>query len=260
MKYTQKDVCRLLNIKRETLRHYEKEGLIVPEIDPVNQYRMYDVDTVYLISECKRYQANEFSLAEIREMLREDRLEDYIARMEEKQKEFERKKEYYSRLAAFNAGYVTRLKQIPSTMNNPCITDEEAILFVKEREGTSLTLTMENIEANRAIRADLSGSFIMGFFPDENSEYCEWGFGRRVSEGSEAFTEGRLIPGGRALSCTVDIGDDMKISSSWADVLKEYAEARRISTGGTILMRQLVRVSGGGETHRYMEIVMPLSE
>ena len=29
MKYKQKDVCRLLNIKRETLRHYEKEGIIV---------------------------------------------------------------------------------------------------------------------------------------------------------------------------------------------------------------------------------------
>ena len=57
MKYTQKDVCRLLNITRETLRHYEKEGLIVPEIDPVNQYRWYDADTVFLISECKRYQA-----------------------------------------------------------------------------------------------------------------------------------------------------------------------------------------------------------
>ncbi len=260
MKYTQKDVCRLLNIKRETLRHYEKEGLIVPEIDPVNQYRMYDIDTVYLISECKRYQANEFSLAEIREMLKEDTLETYTARMEEKQKEFERKRDYYIRLAAFNADYITRLKRIPATINTPCVTEEEAILFVKEREGTALTLTPENIEANRMIRADLSDSFIMGYFPDENSEHCEWGFGRRIRCAQADPENGKVIPSGRSLACTVDIGSDMKISSSWADSLKTYAEENGIHTAGTIIMRQLVRVTGNHETHRYMEIVMPLAE
>ena len=88
MKYKQKDVCRLLNIKRETLRHYEKEGIIVPEIDPQNQYRYYDDYQVYLISECKRYQANEFSLSEIKEMLTKDSLHDYLQRMEKKQEDF----------------------------------------------------------------------------------------------------------------------------------------------------------------------------
>ena len=42
MKYTAKDVCRMLNITRETLRYYEKVGIIHPEIDPVNKYRYYD--------------------------------------------------------------------------------------------------------------------------------------------------------------------------------------------------------------------------
>ncbi len=260
MKYTQKDVCRLLNIKRETLRHYEKEGLIVPEIDPVNQYRMYDVDTVYLISECKRYQANEFSLAEIREMLKEDTLEAYIARMEEKQKEFERKRDYYSRLADFNKDYVLRLKEIGATVNAPRISDEDDIFFVKEREGTSLTLTPENIEANKLLRTDLSKSFIMGYFPDAGSEYCEWGFGIRVRDHNTDASGGKIIRTGRSLTCTADAGDDMKIRSSWASVLREYAEANRIMTAGTIIMRQLVRVTGGGRVHRYMEILVPLAE
>ena len=65
MKYTQRDICRILNITRETLRFYEKEGIISPEIDPVNRYRYYDDYQMYRIAECRRYQANEFSISEI---------------------------------------------------------------------------------------------------------------------------------------------------------------------------------------------------
>ena len=54
MKYTQKDICRLLNIKRETLRHSEKEGIIRPEVNADNQYSVDDDYKFYPISECKR--------------------------------------------------------------------------------------------------------------------------------------------------------------------------------------------------------------
>ena len=42
MRYTQKDVCRAFDIKRDTLRHYERLGIIEPEVDPSNGYRYYD--------------------------------------------------------------------------------------------------------------------------------------------------------------------------------------------------------------------------
>ena len=260
MKYTQKDVCRLLNITRETLRHYEKEGLIVPEIDPVNQYRWYDADTVFLISECKRYQANEFSLAEIREMLNTDTLEMFTARMEEKQKEFERKRDYYSDLAEYNKDYIRRLNEVRGIVNKPQISDEEDICFVKERDESSLSLTPAMIEANRLLRSDLSYTFMMAYFPDENSESFEWGFGRLISNGSPGSLSGEVIRTGRSLICTVDAGEEMIPKTSWADILRKYAEENQIRTAGTIIMRQLIRVNGGNETHRYMEIVMPLAE
>ena len=85
--YSQKDICSLLGITRETLRHYEKEGIISPHVNPQNQYRYYDETHVYLIAETKRYQANDFSLEEIRDMLYGDSLAEYTARMEEKQRE-----------------------------------------------------------------------------------------------------------------------------------------------------------------------------
>lgn len=34
MRYTAKHLCKFFNINRETLRHYEKVGLVTPYIDP----------------------------------------------------------------------------------------------------------------------------------------------------------------------------------------------------------------------------------
>ena len=65
MKYTAKDVCRMLNITRETLRYYEKVGIIHPEIDPVNKYRYYDDWDINYIYECKKYQSLGFSVKEV---------------------------------------------------------------------------------------------------------------------------------------------------------------------------------------------------
>lgn len=36
MKYTAKDVCKIYHVNRETLRYYERIGLIRPEIDESN--------------------------------------------------------------------------------------------------------------------------------------------------------------------------------------------------------------------------------
>ena len=42
MKYTAKDVCRMLNITRETLRYYEKIGVIPPVHRSASGIRDYD--------------------------------------------------------------------------------------------------------------------------------------------------------------------------------------------------------------------------
>jgi DNA-binding transcriptional MerR regulator len=86
MRYTQKDVCRAFDIKRDTLRHYERLGIIEPEVAE-NGYRYYDDWQINLLWEAKRYQAMGFSLAQIRDILHRDSLADVQKRVSERERQ-----------------------------------------------------------------------------------------------------------------------------------------------------------------------------
>ena len=65
--YYTKDVCKIFNINRETLRHYERLGLLNPHINPDNGYREYDSNDIATIIDILKYRALGYSLADARD-------------------------------------------------------------------------------------------------------------------------------------------------------------------------------------------------
>jgi len=63
------EVSRLARVNRETLRYYEREGIIDLPARKDSGYRIYPLDTVKRIRFIKRAQTLGFSLKEIMEML-----------------------------------------------------------------------------------------------------------------------------------------------------------------------------------------------
>jgi Hg(II)-responsive transcriptional regulator len=63
------EVSRLAGVNRETLRYYEREGIIDPPSRKDSGYRIYPLDTVKRIRFIKRAQTLGFSLKEIMDML-----------------------------------------------------------------------------------------------------------------------------------------------------------------------------------------------
>jgi MerR family mercuric resistance operon transcriptional regulator len=69
MKYRSGDVSKLCNVNRETLRYYERIGLI-PEPSRSNSgYRLYPEDTIHRLMFIKRMQELGFTLSEIDKLL-----------------------------------------------------------------------------------------------------------------------------------------------------------------------------------------------
>ena len=62
-------VAALSNTSTDTLRFYEREGLLVPTSKTPSGYRLYGADAAQRISFIKHAQQCGFALAEIREML-----------------------------------------------------------------------------------------------------------------------------------------------------------------------------------------------
>ena len=63
------DVAKRANVRIETLRYYEREGLVASPPRSLSNYRLYPEDTVHRVQFIKRVQELGFSLKEIKELL-----------------------------------------------------------------------------------------------------------------------------------------------------------------------------------------------
>lgn len=69
MKYRSGDISKLCNVNKETLRYYERKGLIAEPVRSDAGYRLYPEDTIKRILFIKRIQELGFTLSEIDKLL-----------------------------------------------------------------------------------------------------------------------------------------------------------------------------------------------
>lgn len=77
MEYKIGEVSRILNISKEMIRYYEKQGILKPSRKEDNNYRTYSVMDVFLLMEIIRYQSIHFGIKDISKLLNEHYLENY---------------------------------------------------------------------------------------------------------------------------------------------------------------------------------------
>ncbi|MCR4951502.1 MAG: MerR family transcriptional regulator [Solobacterium sp.] len=258
--YSQKEICSLLQITRETLRHYEKEGIIVPYVNEANRYRYYDDSHVYLIAETKRYQANEFSLEEIKQMLTADTLAEYTERVGEKADYFEKMAEEYYWKQEYIRDYQMKLRMIPDLLNVVFEGVMEEIGFfpfdgkpMSEADGKTHSFIMDQLRF----------TFMMLYFPDCTKEGPRTGFGSQKwlldKFAAEKIPASRL-PGSKAVMTVTDTGSDPIVSCSCAEPLLRYAEEKGLKPKGQLIMKQLVKTNGRDGQHRYFETILPVED
>ena len=236
MRYTQKDVCRAFDIKRDTLRHYERLGIIEPEVAE-NGYRYYDDWQINLlwvqkrVSERERqlkhdlaYQAMGLeSLASFREM---------IEGVEE-------------RMGAF------ALRELPEAR------------FVPRREVHDLLLDERLREAGRFVNENQAICLPpVAHFPVAQGERYYWGLAmlsdRYIQLGGPE--EGYVtLPAGRALTTCVDAGERWNFGQALFQGLLDEAERLGEQPLGMLYGFLLTRTyDEAGGYHRYVEAVLPL--
>ena len=70
MRYRIGEISRLLGISPQSIRFYEKYGILAGAINEENGYRWYDIGSIYTLLSSRQYQNCGFSLGEASEMLR----------------------------------------------------------------------------------------------------------------------------------------------------------------------------------------------
>ena len=69
MRYKIGDIARLFNLSTESIRHYERQGLIHPQKAEGSSYRYYQAWDMAVLSACRQYRALGFTLEESADML-----------------------------------------------------------------------------------------------------------------------------------------------------------------------------------------------
>lgn len=264
MRYTQKDICKAFDITRETLRHYERLGILSPEIDPINGYRYYDDWQINLLWECKRYQAMGFSLGEVGQILHADSLAEFGSRIERRVDEQERELEYQRLCLEWARDYRRLLRNVGDLMGSYRVVNVPRLRYVARREAHDLLLDEGRSEAGSFVNAHQAICSPFALFPSRDEGRYYWGFAMRADwyDLLGGPHEGSLeLPGGRALVTCVDAGERGRFGIELFSGLMEQAEALGERPAGPLYGYLLARTHGeDGSYHRYMEGMLPLAD
>lgn len=77
MFYSIGDVSKILNISKEMIRYYEKQGALKPARQEDNNYRSYSTMDVFFLMEMIRYQSLGLNITEINKLLLENYMQHY---------------------------------------------------------------------------------------------------------------------------------------------------------------------------------------
>ena len=91
MQYKAKEVSQILNIPIDTLRYFEKIGVIHPHINETNHYRYYDAWDINFIFDYLNYRKMDYSSQESIQFIRSSSLEEQIDKIKQKIQYYEQK-------------------------------------------------------------------------------------------------------------------------------------------------------------------------
>ena len=95
MKLSIGEVARLFNISKDTLRYYDKIGILKPEINKENGYRFYDIRHLEQLGLILGIKYLGISLSEIKEITENGDIEDYYNLMQMPLEEFQKQSPVY---------------------------------------------------------------------------------------------------------------------------------------------------------------------
>lgn len=92
------EVASFLDITPDTIRFYEKEGIIRPTKNPVNGYREYSFEDISRLSDILFYRNVDFSIGDIRKIVNGVSSEEMLTMIREKEQEVSRSLASYRKL------------------------------------------------------------------------------------------------------------------------------------------------------------------
>ena len=117
MKYKAKEVSRITGIPVDTLRYFEKTGVISPKIDENNNYRYYSAWDINFLFEYLNYRKLEYSSKDLIQYIHHASLQKQIDMMENQCSYFQKKRDHYQMLYEQSRTHLDAIRDIEDRLN-----------------------------------------------------------------------------------------------------------------------------------------------
>lgn len=267
MKYKIKQVSRILNIPVDTLRYYEKIGVITPKIDEKNRYRYYDAWDINYILEYVYYRKMDYSTNEIIRFIHKDSLDNQLQLIKEKQTYYEEKRNYYAKLAERNQWLTETLECIEEKINQISLEYCPEYHYIIYRDNYTFR---QQEDINQEIGAWLKKyPFVEDIviipkkviMTRDDNEYA-WTFA--VSKdyfetvGLKKGNSVATIKKSLCISTIVDAREQGMFHYELLDPLLRFAQEHNFKLAGDPFGLLLIRTHEGDRLHRYIKFYVPI--
>lgn len=266
MKYKISDVSKILNIPIDTLRFYEKRGIINPNKDSKTAYRVFDDWDINYLLEYQRYRKMDYTLPEIRNIMYDLNYKEYLKLIKEKQELISRKAKYYQLLEIKNLNYIKLLENIDFDYH---LSDFNTKIFIPHRKNFEYKQSKELGGVFKYLMEyyALIDNAVVFRYKDiiSNEDNFEWGFGIEKNEANklEIPYDNNLkieeISINNCIRFIVNAGERWNFSKQLLNPVFEYMKQNKYYLNGNIYGRLLARINDT-EYLRYIEFFVPFDK
>lgn len=269
-KYKIGEVSKILNIPVESIRFFERKGIVTPQKDKTNNYRYYTVNDINRLLDYRKYREFGCSVNEALDIIQSSDLAIFKKIIQDKQAEAEREARLYELKAIKLNNHIKVLKDMPLLMNEYRIVTRPACYYYINRHynGDEIQfIKSQNEELEQCIK---NYTFVENVYcvkkdwysEERRKEEFQWGFTikKRWADALELpiLPEMEYAPERKALYTFIKANNQLLFSPKLLEPALEYMSRQNYKLVGDIWGVLIATVQEEGEEIRYLEVWIPI--
>ena len=263
------EISRVLRLKPETIRYYEKEGIVSPRRKGEGTFREYSIWDFFDLLECRRFREMDFSIKDVKRLMKAEKLDVITEMLREKRQELCGRADQMLSLAAEMESLTDRVSNAPLNIGNYWFKTEEEKIGIHFTERYSKRYADVDVN-NQNLQSWLGKSpFVNAYMHvlvqdiQDHLDRNEWFLCTSLARFQEMGLpeqETFRIPGRVYLHTILDIGGRESLTVKMLEPVLEHVTRRGIGIDDYVVGEFLMCSYEGKTLHRYVEVMIPVKE
>lgn len=265
--YSVGDVANILGIHPNTVRYFDKVGIVSPERDDSNGRRTYTPYEVYLLTLRRQYQNMGFSVAETDRIFKDYSLDEILKNFDEKCREQEEKIEREKLILLGTERLAKTIENIPYALNRCFLQKRPAMWRHPHQNGVFFTNDSNNIKARNIFTKLMpfgyySFKLLQNTSSDDERNNVKWDMvlSPEVAEkyGFDKVPGTVFEPEKTCIYTVFRIRSTEVVSRKHLEYIDNFIHQNKLRISGDISGSVIINICENGEQVRYFEAWIPI--